>query len=44
MEWNQTALTEGTLANAFWDSPANERRLLDWIKSQPVKASLKENY
>jgi hypothetical protein len=44
MEWNQTALTEGKLANAFWDSSANERRLLDWIKSQPVKASLKENY
>jgi len=44
MEWNQTALTEGKLANAFWDSPTNELRLLEWIKSEPVKALLKENY
>lgn len=36
VEWNQSALTEGKLANAFWDSPANERRLLDWFKSGPV--------
>lgn len=44
IEENQSALSNGKLANSFWDSPVNEQRLIEWLKSEKVKRLLNEKY
>src|SRR5262245_48486489 len=40
IEENNAALSGGKLANSFWDSPMNERRVIEWLRSEPVKQLL----
>lgn len=40
IEDNESALTTGKLANPFWDSPPNERRVIDWLNSGRMKRLL----
>jgi hypothetical protein len=45
IEWNWSALSEGKLANGFWeDAPENCQRLVDWLKQPQVERLLIEKY
>lgn len=43
IESNQTALIQGKLGNAFWDSHRSDQRILDWFNSEPVKQLLSKS-